>query len=69
MDSEKLAAVLIRGLEPVMIDVVDYDPEWPGQYEVLAARVRDALGATALRIEHIGSTSVPGLAAKPITTC
>ena len=66
MDSEELEAVLIGGLEPVVIDVVDYDPAWPGQYEVLAARVRDALGATALRIEHIGSTSVPGLAAKPI---
>jgi len=66
MDSEELEAVLIGGLEPVVIDVVDYNPAWPGQYEVLAARVRDALGATALRIEHIGSTSVPGLAAKPI---
>ena len=48
------------------VAVVDYDPAWPLQFEQLAARVRAALGDVALRIEHVGSTSVRGLAAKPI---
>lgn len=48
------------------IRVVDYDPDWPRRFEVWRMRVRDALGPVAVRIEHVGSTSVPGLAAKPI---
>ncbi len=47
------------------IQVVDYDPEWPRMFEREAARIRAALGERALMIEHVGSTSVPGLAAKP----
>ena len=43
-----------------------YDPEWPKRFEDEAARLREALGATALRIEHNGSTAVPGLCAKPV---
>jgi len=46
--------------------VVDYDPAWPGDFERLAQTARAALGDLALRIEHVGSTSVPGLAAKPV---
>ena len=46
--------------------VVDYDPHWPEVFEGEAARIRASLGRLALRIEHTGSTSVPGLAAKPI---
>jgi GrpB-like predicted nucleotidyltransferase (UPF0157 family) len=46
--------------------VADYDPRWPAVYERWRARIRPALGPVALGIEHIGSTSVPGLAAKPI---
>jgi GrpB-like predicted nucleotidyltransferase (UPF0157 family) len=46
--------------------LVEYDPAWPDLFEREAARIRAALGARALRIEHTGSTSVPGLAAKPI---
>jgi len=57
---------LIGGLEQRAIKLVEYDPSWPKQFEKHAAILRDALGSTALRIEHIGSTSVPGLAAKPI---
>jgi len=48
------------------IEIVDYDPNWPGRFDAEAARLRDALGDVALRIEHVGSTSVPGLAAKPV---
>jgi GrpB-like predicted nucleotidyltransferase (UPF0157 family) len=46
------------------INLVEYDPTWPAQYEAVAARIRDAIGATAVVLEHAGSTSVPGLAAK-----
>lgn len=48
------------------IRVVDPDPAWPGRYATLAARIRTALGERALVVEHIGSTSVAGLPAKPI---
>lgn len=48
------------------IAVVAYDPEWPQRFERLRARIWPAVAAVALRIDHVGSTSVPGLAAKPI---
>lgn len=48
------------------IYVANYDPEWPQMFEQHAARIRNALGDSALRIEHVGSTSVPDLPAKPI---
>jgi GrpB-like predicted nucleotidyltransferase (UPF0157 family) len=48
------------------IILAEYDPDWPRLYAREAARIRAVLGARALRIEHVGSTSVPGLAAKPI---
>lgn len=49
-----------------MIEIVDFDPQWPALFEEEAARLREALGSLALRIDHNGSTSVPGLAAKPV---
>ncbi|ACQ81777.1 protein of unknown function UPF0157 [Beutenbergia cavernae DSM 12333] len=52
--------------EPTPITVVDYDESWPAQFDRVAARVRAALGRRALAVEHVGSTSVPGLPAKPI---
>jgi len=48
------------------VAVVDYDPAWATVFAVEAAKVRAALGAAALGVEHVGSTSVPGLAAKPV---
>jgi len=60
-----LDQVLIGGREPSEIVLVDYDPEWPTRFELHRERIRRALGETALRIEHIGSTALPGLAAKP----
>ena len=48
------------------IIVVEYEPKWPKVFEELHDRVAVALGDLAVAIEHIGSTSVPGLAAKPI---
>lgn len=48
------------------IIIVPYDPEWPRLFADLGARLREALGPVALRIDHIGSTSIPGMAAKPV---
>ena len=48
------------------IEIVDPNPRWPAQFEELAAQLRASFGATALSIDHIGSTAVPGLPAKPI---
>jgi len=48
------------------ICVLAYNPEWPRWFETEARRIRACLGQRALRIEHVGSTSVPGLAAKPV---
>jgi GrpB-like predicted nucleotidyltransferase (UPF0157 family) len=52
--------------QPAAITVVEHDAGWPDAYALLADRVRDALGDQVLALEHVGSTSVPGLAAKPI---
>lgn len=48
------------------IEVVAYDPTWPQLYAAQEAKIRAALGTAALLIEHVGSTSVPGLCAKPV---
>ena len=48
------------------LTVVAYDPSWPKAFEQEADRLRAALGALAVRIDHHGSTAVPGLRAKPI---
>ncbi len=49
-----------------MIRIVDYDREWPARFGREAAAIRSALGERVLRLEHVGSTSVPNLPAKPI---
>jgi GrpB-like predicted nucleotidyltransferase (UPF0157 family) len=63
-----MRAARIGGLRPLNgpILLVDYDPAWPSLYLREAERVRSVLGGRALQIEHVGSTSVPKLAAKPI---
>ncbi len=65
---EQLRAVTIGELKPLngRIRISEYDPRWPELFEREASRIRQALGPRALRIEHAGSTSVPGLVAKPI---
>ncbi|KYF87465.1 hypothetical protein BE20_25990 [Sorangium cellulosum] len=50
---------------PSLIAVVDYDERWPALFDVVARKIRAALGGAALAIEHVGSTSVKGLPAKP----
>lgn len=48
------------------IEIVDYEARWPAEFAEIAARLRQAFGPLALAIHHIGSTSVPGLAAKDV---
>jgi GrpB-like predicted nucleotidyltransferase (UPF0157 family) len=49
-----------------MITIAPYDPAWPGKFAEEAQRIRERFGELALRVEHVGSTSVPGLAAKSV---
>lgn len=57
---------MVGGREKRALVIADYDPTWPAAYAEHEQRIRDALGPVALEVHHIGSTSVPGLAAKPI---
>lgn len=68
VSDEDLQRVLIElpTLHDGPIVLSPYDPSWPALYEREAARIRMLLGDEVLRLEHAGSTSVPGLAAKPI---
>jgi len=50
--------------DPIIVE--DYDPHWPEQFELLRSQIAQSVGALAAAIEHVGSTAVPGLAAKPI---
>jgi len=65
---EELQAVTVGERKPhnAPVTLAEYDPAWPVLFEREANRIRGALGDTAVQIEHTGSTSVPGLAAKPI---
>jgi GrpB-like predicted nucleotidyltransferase (UPF0157 family) len=65
----KTDAARIDGRRPRLdgaVRLVPYDPAWPGAYDRQAARVRGALGGRVVMLEHVGSTSVPGLPAKPV---
>lgn len=66
MADESLETGLIGGGEKRDIKLVDYDTDWPKKFETHARVIADALVSSTLRVEHVGSTSVPGLAAKPI---
>ncbi|MGY1947592.1 GrpB family protein [Nocardia asiatica] len=68
LDDDGIAAATIGDLQPYAVEVVlaQYDTAWPNEYAEEEAAIRAALGDVALRIEHTGSTSVPGLAAKPV---
>ncbi|RBY94949.1 GrpB family protein [Blastococcus sp. TBT05-19] len=57
---------MVGGLEKRALVLVEHDPRWRQAYAGQERSIREALGPAAVRIEHIGSTSVPGLAAKPI---
>ena len=49
-----------------MVEIVPYQENWPSEFQAIAASLRQTLGELALRIDHIGSTSVPGLPAKDV---
>lgn len=68
LTEEQLQAVTVGGLVPhaATIDLRDYDESWPQLFEREAERIRAALGEKVVLLDHVGSTSVPGLAAKPI---
>ena len=65
---EELQKNMVGDLKPhnAPITLVEYDPRWPELFGREANRVCSVLGSKALQIEHVGSTSVPGLCAKPI---
>ena len=64
--TQELETGLIGGPEKCRITIHDYDATWPKKFRAHANIISNALDTAALQIEHIGSTSVPGLAAKPI---
>jgi GrpB-like predicted nucleotidyltransferase (UPF0157 family) len=68
LTEEQIRTHTIGELQPEsgQILIVDYDSRWPELFAREAGRIRGALGGRALRVEHIGSTSVPGLVAKPV---
>jgi GrpB-like predicted nucleotidyltransferase (UPF0157 family) len=63
---ERMREAIIGEIEPRAIVIADYDPAWPERFRREEAKIRRSLGEAALTVEHVGSTSVPGLAAKPI---
>lgn len=65
---EYLLAVTVGERKPLRgpVELVEYDPAWPELFERERAQISGALGARALLLEHVGSTSVPGLIAKPV---
>lgn len=67
MDDEQIRAVSVGEVPTYQeIVLVEYDPQWPALFEQAAEQIRAALGDAALEIHHVGSTSVPGLMAKPL---
>ena len=68
MSDEQIRAASVDGAPPQYREIVvaDYDPEWPRWFERAAEGIRAALGETVMEVHHVGSTSVPGLAAKPL---
>ena len=66
IDAAVIREPAIGGIEQREIVLAQYDPSWPALYRRHADKIGEALAETLLSIEHVGSTSVPGLAAKPI---
>ncbi len=68
MDDDQILAASVGEPPPTYREVVlaDYDPEWPSWFARAEEQIRGALGDGVLRLDHVGSTSVPGLAAKPL---
>ncbi|CAN5773838.1 GrpB family protein [soil metagenome] len=67
MTTEEIAMAHVGELTPLpgLIEIAEYDPEWTVLFDRERARIESVLGKRAKLIEHVGSTSVPGLAANP----
>lgn len=66
---EEMAAIRVSGIATPHnppVTLVAYDPSWPRQYAAEAAKIRAALGEAARVLEHVGSTSISGMSAKPV---
>ncbi len=61
-----MALAMTQDAPSLAIVIADYDPRWPAMYAEESARIQNVIGEWLLGIEHVGSTSVPGLAAKPV---
>jgi GrpB-like predicted nucleotidyltransferase (UPF0157 family) len=61
-----MALTMTQDAPSLPVVIADYDPRWPAMYAEESARIQAAIGEWLLSIEHVGSTSVPGLAAKPV---
>ena len=68
LTEEQIIAATVGERQPLnsTIYLAPYDPAWPSLFTRLAKQIREALGDSLLLLEHVGSTSVPGLSAKPI---
>lgn len=66
LTDDALRAMLVNGLQPARVTLVEHDPAWAARFASRAAQLRQVLGARARLVEHVGSTSVPGLVAKPV---
>ncbi len=68
MTEDKILAVMVGTPDKLNgpVEIVPYDSSWPERFDRLGTEIRETLGETVLLLEHVGSTSVPGLAAKPI---
>lgn len=68
MTEEQILAATVGERQPhnSTIYMTAYDPEWPALFARLETQIREALGVAVLLLEHVGSTSVPGLSAKPV---
>jgi GrpB-like predicted nucleotidyltransferase (UPF0157 family) len=68
LTEEQIMAVTVGERQPLngAIHLVPYDPVWPSLFTRLANQIQDILGDAVLLLEHVGSTSIPGLSAKPI---
>jgi GrpB-like predicted nucleotidyltransferase (UPF0157 family) len=65
-DQEFRGGTLFGQSRPDPIEVVPWDPTWPERFDLMRDRLAAALGDLALRIDHVGSTAIPGIPAKPV---
>jgi GrpB-like predicted nucleotidyltransferase (UPF0157 family) len=65
-ETAPIAPIFLDLQEEMMVEIIPYQSSWPFEFREIAATLRQGLGELASRIDHIGSTAVPGLAAKDV---